>query len=42
MADQDLIHAVETIEKYQPVIEDISLDDKTLCQAVEEIEFNYK
>ena len=29
---------VEKVEKYSPIVEDISLDDEVLCQAVEKIE----
>ena len=36
--DMELVRAVETVDKYSPVVEDISLDDSTLCKAVEEIE----
>ena len=31
---------VETIKRYNPLVEDISLDDETLCQAVEEMSTN--
>ena len=40
MSDRHLVHAVETIEKYNPLVEDISLDDDTLYQAAEEIEIS--
>ena len=33
-----VMELVEYSEKYCPVVEDISLDDETLCSAVEEIE----
>ena len=38
VGDTDLIKEVENVEKYCPVVGDISLDDKTLCAAVEKIE----
>ena len=37
MCDQDLLHAVKTIERYNPMVENILLDDETLCEAVEDI-----
>ena len=36
--DMDLLEHVECVEQYCPVVEDISLDDSTLCEAVEQIE----
>ena len=36
--DRDLVHAVEKLEIYSAIVEDISMDDSTLCKAVEEIE----
>ena len=42
MGDKDLIDAVETIEWYTPLVQDISLADETLYQAVEEIDYEYK
>ena len=42
MGDQDLVHAIEVIERYNPLVEDISLDDDTLYEAVEDIEVEYK
>ena len=36
--DRDLVHAVGKLEIYSPIVEDISMDDSTLCKAVEEIE----
>ena len=33
------VRDVEQIEKYSHLVEDTSLDDETLCSAVEEIEF---
>ena len=38
MENRDLVNAVEKLEIYSPVVEDISLDDNVLCQAVEKIE----
>ena len=38
MCDQELIQAAESIDHYSPVVEDISLDDTTLYDAVEQIE----
>ena len=38
MNDMDLVSAVEKVEKYSPIVEDISLDDEVLCPAVEQIE----
>ena len=37
----DLVSEVNKMEMYQPVVEDISLDDDTLCEAVELIEKVY-
>ena len=36
--DYEIVQEVEKIEKYCPIIEDISLDDEMLCSAVEKIE----
>ena len=36
--DTELVKQVEMVEKYSPIVEDISLDDETLCTAVEKIE----
>ena len=39
--DVELVQAsqvVENVGKYEPIVEDISLDDETLCSAVEQIE----
>ena len=38
VTDMELVRAAETPQRYSPVVEDISLDDSTLCQAVEDIE----
>ena len=42
MSDKDLVHMVETIEKYNPLVEDISLNNATLYGAVEKIELDIK
>ena len=42
MCDRYLVHAIETLECYNPLVEDISLDDDTLYQAVDEIEVAMK
>ena len=36
--DSELVEESNKIEKYCPITEDISLDDTTLCSAVERIE----
>ena len=36
--DCSLVEQVEKLEKYEPIVEDISIDDETLCTAVENIE----
>ena len=36
-SDNELLQASTTIDKYCPVVEDISMDDVTLCEAVEKI-----
>ena len=38
MKDKELVNEVEKIERHCPTTEDISLDDKVLCSAVEKIE----
>ena len=38
VTDSDLVQECERVEKYCLIMEDISLDDSTLCQAVEIIE----
>ena len=38
MNDKGPFQNVERIEKYCPIVEDISLDDEVLCTAVEKIE----
>ena len=36
--DKDLVQNVEKLEKYCPIVEDISLEDEVLCSEVEKIE----
>ena len=36
--DVELVKAVDDVEKYCPIVEDISMDDIELCNAVEQIE----
>ena len=38
MGDSELLHTVTELEKYCPIVEDISIDDEELCNAVERIE----
>ena len=38
VADKELVEEAKKVEKYTPIVEDISLDDDTLCTAVEKIE----
>ena len=38
IGDQELVSEVEKMEKYQPIVEDISMDDEELCSVVETIE----
>ena len=38
ITDMDLVSHVEKVERYCPIVEDISVDDDRLCQAVEAIE----
>ena len=38
VGDVELVREVEKVDKYSPVVEDISLGDATLYNAVEEIE----
>ena len=38
MGDSELVSAIENLEIYSPIVEDISMDDNTLCEAVEQIE----
>ena len=36
--DTDLVREVERVERYSPTVEDISLDDETLCKALDDID----
>ena len=36
--DSELVSESDKLEKYCPIMEDISLDDEVLCSAVESIE----
>ena len=36
--DMELLHDVQSMEKYCPEVEDISLDDESLLNAVTDIE----
>ena len=38
VGDRELVQEANKVEKYSPIVEDISLDDESLCQAVENIE----
>ena len=38
VTDMELVQESEKVERYCPITEDISMDDSTLCQAVEMIE----
>ena len=38
IGDNQLVRHVECTERYSPIVQDISLDDSELCQAVERIE----
>ena len=38
ISDMELVNAVNDMEKYSPIVEDISPDDTKLCPAVEKIE----
>ena len=38
VSDSDLLGIVTIMESYCPIVEDISMDDNELCQAVEKIE----
>ena len=38
VGDEDMIKATENTEPYSPIVEDISMDDDSLCQAVKQIE----
>ena len=36
--DMELLEAGKDVERYYPIVEDISMDDHELCSAVERIE----
>ena len=36
--ESELVEAVEIVERYSPIVEDISIEDELLCSAVEQIE----
>ena len=38
MEDTELLHCVNKLETYCPIVEDISMEDEELCHAVECIE----
>ena len=38
VGNRQLVEDVEKLEKYCPIVEDISLEDNVLCEAVESIE----
>ena len=38
IGDMELVNEVEKVERYSPIVEDISLKDDILCLAVEKIE----
>lgn len=42
LSDCELLKQVEIMEKYTPIVEDISMDDELLCSAVERIEEEYE
>ena len=37
-SDEELVKIANSVESYCPIVEDISMDDNVLCQAVENIE----
>ena len=37
--DMELLEAGKDVERYCPIVEDISMDDQELCEAVEQIEY---
>ena len=37
-SDTDWVREVEKVERYSPIVEEISLEDKVLCTAVENTE----
>ena len=38
IGNMELVKEVEKVERYSPIVEDISLEDDILCSAVEKIE----
>ena len=38
VSDMDLVCETNKVEKYCPIVEDISIEDDVLCQEVERIE----
>ena len=36
--DMELVKVANDVERYSPIVEDISMDDNELCKAVETIE----
>ena len=38
ITDSELLKEMDKVECYSPLVEDISLEDEELCQAVERIE----
>ena len=38
VSDSQLVQDVANLDKYSPIVEDISMDDEVLCKAVEKIE----
>ena len=38
ITDEDFVCEMDKMEKYNPLVEDISLDDSALCEAIEQIE----
>ena len=36
--DNELVNEMERVERYNPITEDISLDDYVLCDALDKIE----
>ena len=37
MSDSEILDTVNIMEKYNPIVEDISMEDEVLCAAVEPI-----
>ena len=38
IGDNELVNVIEKMDIYSPQVEDISIEDSVLCQAVEQIE----